>query len=330
MRASLRAAALVVLAAARAGFAHPLAPSLLELRELGAGRVEVAWKTPLLRPRGGDLAPSLPARCRPVSPATTTRDEIAVWRRWTADCGREGLVGAQVGVSGLADSGLPALVRVTLADGRLVQGVVTGARPSLAVPPLPRPRDVLRDYARLGVDHILGGPDHLLFVFGLVLLARTWRRVAATVTAFTAGHSVTLSLAALEFVTVPTAPIEMLIAASVLVLAAELAREPDRPTLVRRRPWAMAATFGLLHGLGFAAALAETGLPHGEIPLALLAFNAGIEAGQLAFVLVVLAAGRLVRRVPLRVPDRARRVPVYAMGTLAAFWWWERTAALFR
>jgi hydrogenase/urease accessory protein HupE len=211
-----------------------------------------------------------------------------------------------------------------------VQGVVTAARPSLAVPARPRRWDVVRDYARLGVEHILGGPDHLLFVFGLVLLAGTARRVAATVTAFTLGHSVTLSLAALGLVTVPTAPIEMLIAASVLALAAELAREPDRPTLMRRFPWVMAATFGLLHGLGFAAALAETGLPQGEIPLALFAFNAGIELGQLVFVLVVLAAGRVLRRVPIRLPAWTRHVPVYAMGTLAAFWWWERTAALFR
>jgi hydrogenase/urease accessory protein HupE len=141
---------------------------------------------------------------------------------------------------------------------------------------------------------------------------------------------VTLSLAALGLVKLPTAPIEMLIAASVLALAAELAREPDRPTRMRRFPWAMAGTFGLLHGLGFAAALAGAGLPPGEIPLALFAFNVGIELGQLAVVLVVLAAGRLLRRVPLRLPSWARHVPVYAMGTLAAFWWFERTAALFR
>jgi hydrogenase/urease accessory protein HupE len=302
-----------MVAVARLAAAHPLAPSLLDLREMGAGRVEVAWKTPLLRPRGLDPAPSLPARCNQLAPAATVRDEGAVWLRWTVDCGPEGLVGEHVGVTGLGDAGIAAVVRVILADGRLVQGVVTAARPSLAIPLRPRPWDVVGDYVRLGVDHILRGPDHLLFVFGLVLLAGTVRRVAATVTAFTVGHSVTLSLAALGLVTLPTAPIEMLIAASVLALAAELAREPDRPTLMRRFPWAMAATFGLLHGLGFAAALAETGLPQGEIPLALFAFNVGIELGQLAFVLVVLAAGRTLRRVPLRLPAWTRHVPVYAM-----------------
>jgi hydrogenase/urease accessory protein HupE len=328
----VRIVAVVVaaLAVTRAASAHPLAPSLLELRELGAGRVEVAWKRPLLRPRGLDPVPALPARCRQVSPPATVPDEGAVWVRWTVDCGSGGLVGERVGVGGLGDSGLAALVRVTLADGRLVQGIVTAGRPAIDVPSRPRPWDVVRDYVWLGVEHILGGPDHLLFVFGLVLLAGTVRRVAATVTAFTLGHSVTLSLAALGLVTLPTAPIEMLIAASVLALAAELAREPDRPTLMRRFPWGMAATFGLLHGLGFAAALAEAGLPQSDIPLALFAFNVGIEIGQLAFVLVVLAAGRVLGRLPLRFPAWMRQVPVYAMGTLAAFWWFERTAALFR
>jgi hydrogenase/urease accessory protein HupE len=326
----VRVVLLTALALARLASAHPLAPSLLELREMGGGRFEVTWKTPALRPRGVDPTPSLPARCRQLSVPKTAREDDAVWLRWIVDCGAEGLTGEAIGVSGLGDSGLPALVRVTLADGRLVQGVVTAARPSIVVPARPRPWDVVRDYARLGVEHILGGPDHLLFVFGLVLLAGTARRVAATVTAFTFGHSATLSLAALGFVKLPTAPIEMLIAASILALAAELAREPDRPTLMRRFPWVMAATFGLLHGLGFAAALAEAGLPQGDIPLALFAFNVGIELGQLAFVLVVLALGRALRRVPLRLPVWTRHVPVYAMGTLAAYWWFERTAALFR
>jgi HupE/UreJ protein len=163
-----------------------------------------------------------------------------------------------------------------------------------------------------------------------VLLAGATRRLLATVSAFTLGHSVTLSLAALGMVDFPPRAIEVAIAASVLLLAVELARRPAAPTLMRRRPWAMAAAFGLLHGLGFAGALREAGLPAGEIPLALLSFNIGIELGQVAFVLAVLALGRAAARPVERIPAWLRRVPVYGMGSLAGYWWLERALALVR
>jgi hydrogenase/urease accessory protein HupE len=328
--ASLVMLGLALLAAApRAGAAHPLAPLLLEVREVGNGQVEVGWKTPLLLPQGARPAPALPARCHARGPAVTTAEEAGVRARWTVECGAPGLTGERIGVDGLAEPML-ALVRVVLADGRVVQRLVSAGAPAIVVPPRPRPWDTFRDYAVLGVEHILAGPDHLLFVFGLVLLAATPRRLLGTITAFTLGHSVTLSLAVLGVARVPSRPLELGIAASVLALAIELAREPARPTLMRRWPWAMAAAFGLLHGLGFAAALGEAGLPAGDIPLALLAFNLGIEAGQVAFVLVVLGIGRALAVVGIRLPHWTRRVPVYAMGSLAAFWCWERAAALFR
>ena len=184
-----------------------------------------------------------------------------------------------------------AVVRVVFSDGRVAEGVLAGDPPVFQVPAAPRPWRVLVDYARLGVGHILTGPDHLLFVFGLVLLAGASRRLLTTVTAFTLGHSVTLAAAVLGLVRLPAAPIEVAIAASVFVLAVELARDPGRPSAIRRRPWVMAFVFGLLHGLGFASALTEAGLPAGEIPLALLGFNLGIEVGQIAFVGCVLAIG---------------------------------------
>ncbi len=180
------------------------------------------------------------------------------------------------------------------------------------------------------MEHIVPGPDHLLFVFGLVLLAGRFRKVAATVTAFTVGHSLTLAAAVLGLVALPQAPIEMAIAASVLLLAIELAGDPATPSLIRRWSWAMAGVFGLLHGLGFAAALTGAGLPSTEVPAALVGFNAGIEAGQVVFVALVLAGRRLGEPVWQRLPAWGNRVPVYAMGSVAAFWWIERTAALFR
>jgi len=327
LRGALPALVLVFAPAARA---HPLAPCVLEIREAAGGASQVGWKTPLVRPRDAALEPVLPASCQPVGPRTVSEEGGGLWTRWAVRCASSGLVGERVGVAGPGSLALGALVRVTLADGRLVQGVVSPAHPFFTVPPRPRALDVARDYVRLGIEHILAGPDHLLFVFGLVLLAGTARRLLATVSAFTAGHSVTLSLAALGVIDFPPRVIEVAIAASILALAVELARQPSGPTLIRRRPWTMAAAFGLLHGLGFAAALREAGLPAGEIPLALLSFNVGIEVGQLLFVLAVLALWRAAGRLPDRMPPWARRVPVYGMGSLAGYWWLERALALLR
>jgi hydrogenase/urease accessory protein HupE len=310
--------------------AHPLAPALLEIHELGGGGAEVTWKLPRARPPGPAAVPVLPERCRAVTPEVTAVDGAGVATRWRVECGAASLARERIGVE--HPEGLPsgAVVRIVFADGRVAEGIIAGDQRVFVVPEEPRRWDVFVAYARLGVSHILTGPDHLLFVFGLVLLADTTRRLLATVTAFTLGHSVTLAAAALGLVEVPVAPIEVAIAASVFVLAVELARDPTRPSAIRRRPWAMAFGFGLLHGLGFASALAEAGLPGGEIPLALLGFNLGIEAGQIAFVACVLAARTFLRPLARRRPLWGRWVPVYAMGSLAALWWIERTATLFR
>lgn len=315
--------ALLAGAAPRAAMAHPLAPVLLEMREQPDGRVAVAWKTPLLRPRGAAPAAALPPACQALDAPVSAPEGAGIVARWTARCGD--LVGARVGIAGLSGP-LAGVVRVVLADGRVVQGVVSARHPFLTVPERPRRWDVVRGYLVLGVEHIFTGPDHLLFVFGLVLLARTARRVLGTVTAFTVGHSVTLSLAVLGVTAVSSRAVEVAIAASVLALAIELAREDQESGAMRRHPWGMAFVFGLLHGLGFAGALREAGLPGGEVPLALGAFNAGIELGQVTFVVAVLALWGLLRPLAPALPAWARRAPVYVMGSLAAFWCFERAA----
>jgi hypothetical protein len=167
-------------------------------------------------------------------------------------------------------------------------------------------------------------------VFGLLLWVHGRRRLVATITAFTVGHSVTLSLAVLGVVAFSARWVEVAIAFSLLVLAAELARPASpAPSPLGRRPWMLALCFGLLHGFGFAGALAEAGLPIGEIPLALFAFNAGIEAGQLAFVAGVVLLRPMVERLAVGSPAWLPRAPVYAMGSLAAYWCFERGAALY-
>jgi hydrogenase/urease accessory protein HupE len=311
--------------------AHPLAPSLLSVEESEGGAIAVSFKMARQQPAGAEIAPELPERCVAVERPRVETDEQSVTVRWTARCGADGITGARLGVRGLAETGTNALLRVVLRDGRRVSAVLHAGAPSLVVPERASALGALRDYLRLGALHIATGFDHLLFVFGLMLLASSLRRLLWTVTAFTAGHSVTLSLAALGVVRFPTAPIEVAIAATILVLALELARTNGsmHESALRRRPWAVAFAFGLLHGFGFAGALAEIGLPQEEIPVALFSFNLGIELGQLAFVALVLALRRAVAPALSGVPAWVARAPVTAMGALAVYWCLDRTARLF-
>jgi hypothetical protein len=309
--------------------AHAFSPSLLAMRELARGEAEVTWKTPRLQVMGARIRPALPPGCRQTTAPVAEESEAAVMMRWQVDCRPAGLIGERIGIDGLETANTNGLIRVALIDGRLVQRVVTADAPALSIPARPRRLDVLRDYGRLGIAHILGGFDHLLFVLGLLLLVPSTWPLAKTITAFTLGHSVTLSAAVLGVVALPPGPIEVVIALTILVLATELAREGS-PTLMRRFPWVMALAFGLLHGFGFAGALHEAGLPTGDIPLALCAFNAGIELGQLAFVGTMLLVRSVTRNVVAALPAWVEQVPVYVMGSLAAFWCFERAAALLR
>jgi len=315
------------LAQAPALEAHPLSPSLLEIREQPDGVLAIRWKTPSIRLPGVDLRPVLPPDCPATAPATTEDEAGSVTARWLVDCETDGLVGRQVGVDGLTTRATDVLLRIELADGRSLQSVLRAREPTFTIPEREHLLDVARRFMTLGADHIATGFDHLLFVFGLLLLVEGVRSLVATVTAFTVGHSITLALAVLDVAHVPASPIEVLIAASILLLAIELARPPT-PTLMRRFPWLMALAFGLLHGLGFAGALREIGLPADAIPLALVSFNVGIELAQLAFVVVVVVLMRLVAPAVQVLPRWTASLPVYAIGSLAAFWTIERVASL--
>lgn len=312
--------------------AHPLSPALLELNERvgSSGVFDVRWKTSPLRVPGSDLQPVLPDHCSSLTEMSAWEEGSSLYRVWAIDCGAAGLVGRTVGFSGLGPAKIDGLVRVRLANGDVVRGVVRSSDPTLTIPQSQGRFDVFAGYLGLGFEHILTGLDHLLFVFGLVLLVDTMPRLIKTVTAFTVGHSVTLSLAALGLVRYPTRPIEFVIALSVFLLAVELSRRGDhRPSMMRRWPWAVAMGFGLLHGLGFAGALAEVGLPAHEIPVALFSFNVGIEIGQLSFVLAVLLLQRLLAPAVTALPRWAQMIPLYAMGSLAAFWCFQRLAQVF-
>jgi hydrogenase/urease accessory protein HupE len=239
------------------------------------------------------------------------------------------LVGARIDFVGLQGTITDVLVRVQLRDGSSSTTLVRASQPWVEIAGASGPLAVTGAYLTHGVEHILFGFDHLLFVLALILIVRSRRVLVWTITAFTAAHSITLALATLGLVHVPRPPVEAAIAASILLLAVEIVHlERGQIGLTARWPWVVAFSFGLLHGFGFASALADIGLPQGDIPLALFAFNVGVECGQLAFVAAVLSVGALARRVGpgLHVERYFLRMAPYAVGSLATFWLFERLA----
>jgi hydrogenase/urease accessory protein HupE len=327
--ARLAAAGLAAWVALAAGpvRAHPLGFGVLRLVESPDGRVEARFRYSGSEadPRG--VRVRLPARCAPVGEPVGQALAYGQTIRWRVDCGEEGLAGATVVFEGMDDRDLQAIVHLERPGQAPRSARVTGADPTFTVPSAAPARSPWREYTRLGVEHILEGVDHLLFVLGLVLLVGLRWRLLATLTAFTLGHSVTLALSTLGWVRVSPAPVEAAIALSILLLGVELARERPAPTLTRRYPGLVAALFGLLHGLGFAGALREVGLPEGAIPEALLGFNLGVELGQILFVLAVAGAVTLARRLRLPGRARARLLATYGLGTFGAFFLLQRLAS---
>lgn len=310
------------------GTTHESRPAYLEIQELQPGRYDVLWK----RPTRGDATLGLsvrwPSSCKDALAGAAHAVPGALVERRLLDCGATGLLGQRVVIDGLAGTLTDVLVRIALRDGSVQTNLlepsapwvdIEGQRPTLAV---------AAEYLGLGVEHILLGFDHLLFILGLTLIVRSTMLLVKTITAFTLAHSITLALATLGFVNVPQAPVEAVIALSILFLASELVRQQrGEAGLAARAPWLVAFAFGLLHGFGFAGALAEVGLPRADIPLALFTFNLGVEVGQLTFVAAVLALLWAGRRATAAPPRWLEAAPAYAIGSLAAFWLVERVTA---
>jgi hydrogenase/urease accessory protein HupE len=302
--------------------AHRFAPSLLEVTQLSESTFSATWKTPIQTVSATPIEPRFPAACQVTSESPWVQEGTGVLMQTQYEC-PEGLIGETLAVSGLGENQSSALLRANLADGIFHQAVFTASQPDFTIPEEGSAGTVALDYTWLGAEHIWAGPDHLLFVMGLLLLVGWNRRLIYTVTAFTLGHSVTLAMVTLGLFDYPVSLVEFMIALSIYVLAVELARGEGGGTLWRQ-PWWLAGGFGLLHGMGFAGALAETGLPQSNVPLALLFFNVGIELGQLAFIaLLVLIAAAGVRTVGERVKV-LRPLPVYVLGGLSAMWCIER------
>jgi len=306
--------------------AHRFAPSLLKVTEIAPLKYNMVWKTPVQTTSAIPLRPDWPDACAVANAAQPQLEGTGVVSTWQLDCtalGEAGLVGQTLGIDGLGVNQASAMVMVNLLDGRNYQQVLNEDQSAFVIPAESSAGDVMGSYTLLGIEHIWGGMDHLLFVFGLLLLVGGGTRLLWTITAFTVGHSITLSLVTLGFFSYPVALVEFAIALSIFVLAVELTRI-SRHDMLWRNPWWLAGGFGLLHGMGFAGALAETGLPQDNLPLALLFFNVGIEIGQIAFILLALAIWHFLRRPLAPWQDRLLPIPVYVLGSLSAMWCIER------
>lgn len=317
---------LLLLAAFPAG-GHELRPAYLELREGDTGTFQVSWKTPMRGDRRLALSPAFSGQMAESSPVVTRASAGAAVQTWSARA-VEPMRGRSVRIVGLEGTMTDALVRIEFADGTEWVERLTPRRPAAVIPERASHAGVAGVYLALGVEHILLGLDHLLFVLALLLLTGGGRKLIGAVTAFTAAHSITLALATLGFVHVPSQPVEVIIAASIVLVAAEIVRaHRGQEGVTARAPWIVAFAFGLLHGFGFAGALGEIGLPEGRIPAALLFFNLGVEAGQLVFLAAVLGIVAIARRLSGAPPRWAELVPAYAIGITATFWVIQRVAA---
>jgi hypothetical protein len=302
-------------------------PAYLELTQRDAETYDVVWRVPAV----GDLRLAIRVRfpdgTTEVTPPRGTQSAGTVTERWTIRRAG-GLAGGEIRIEGLPAGITDVLARVELGDGTTQVERLVPARPRFVVDGGQDGASVSLTYLRLGFQHILEGVDHLLFVAALMLIVGNLGRLVGTITAFTVAHSLTLAAATLGLVRVAQAPVEAAIALSIVFVAAEIVHGfQGRPGLTARAPWVVAFAFGLLHGLGFAGALSEVGLPESAIPLALLFFNVGVELGQLVFVAGVWAVLLVARRVQPSMPRWAPMLPAYGIGSVATFWVIERTLA---
>ncbi len=331
--------------------AHAFAPAAALIEETTAQRYQVTFRRST--PFAAALSLELPASCQQGARRTTIEGDQTI-DRFTLQCPAP-LQGQTVRVLGLAELSIGAVLHAQFLDGRSVRELLSAQRMSVVIPDTSWLAEVFFGYLRLGVEHLLTGLDHVLFVIGLLCLVAGFRHILWTLTAFTLGHSVTLCLSALSIIALPQAPVEVGIALSLLVIALEIAHTAapvagntapstgaavgmrSMQAIKAGRSWRIptiprsaiiASVFGLLHGLGFAGALAETGLPEDDIPLSLFAFNLGVEFGQVLIVLATLPfLWVLSRRVVLR--KRTWRLSAaYLIGSLAGMWFIERVAAL--
>jgi len=334
--------------------ADEIRPALLDIKEQNTGLFAVTWKVPTRGDRVLAITPQLPNSLEMVGSPTVQDMPGARIEHATYKNTGESLTGQTIVIDGLLAVQTDVLLLIQLQDGTQHSAILRPASPEFTIPLEASKLKVAGDYWRMGTIHILEGADHLLFVLALLLIVSGLGPLVKAVTAFTVAHSITLALATLGVVHVPAAPTEAIIALSILFLATEIVhvvhvpaapteaiialsilflateivhKHNDQFSLTESYPWVIAFIFGLFHGLGFAGALSEIGVPQHEVPLALFMFNVGVETGQLLFIAVVLSLIAMLKRLPVTTPQGTWRLLPYAIGSVAAFWTIERVVS---
>jgi hydrogenase/urease accessory protein HupE len=308
--------------------AHETRPAYLEIKETSPDHYDVVWRTPVNAGMRLPIVLQLPPEAKNVTaPTTQELTDSLLERRSIMVAG--GLGGKRVDFVGLQATITDVLVRVQLLDGRSWSTIVRPSQAWIDITPIQGRLGVAGTYVVHGIRHILFGPDHLLFVLGLLLIVKNRWMLLKTITAFTVAHSITLAIATLGYANAPTLPLNAAIALSILFLGPEIVRVwRGESSFTIRHPWVVAFAFGLLHGFGFASALTSAGLPPNELPWALLSFNVGVEIGQVGFVVLILLLERAFRVLEIRWPRMVEALPGYAVGSLGAFWTIQRVAML--
>jgi len=320
---------LVSIAGLQAARAHETRPAYLELKETAPGQFSVIWRTPVLAGMRLPVALKLPDGVRNVEEPSVQELSGSLLERRSVDAGPNGLAGKRIEFPGLQLTITDVLVRIERLDGTPSTELVRPPRPWLEIAAQRGALATAGVFLAQGIEHILLGVDHLLFVLGLLLIVRTPWMLVKTITAFTVAHSITLAVATFGFATVPAPPLNAAIALSILFLGPEIVRVwRGQTSFTIRHPWVVAFAFGLLHGFGFASGLTALGLPRNEIPLALLAFNVGVEIGQLAFVALILLLVRAFKVLQVHWPRAAELAPAYVIGSLGAFWTIQRVVLM--
>ena len=295
---------------------HEFNPAHLVINEKEDFKYEITWMYPIRNL--GPVSLTLPEDCESNS-VEAFQESKYLTEKISMQCTNP-IKGKSVFINGLSILN-DALVTIKFLDGERFEGLVSVKDSKLTIPE--EVQVFPTGYFTLGIEHLIGGPDHLLFVFGLLFIVFGWRNLFKTITAFTLAHSLTLGLSVFEIVSLPSITIEALIALTIIYLALEISEEKGKD----HTPWIMAFGFGLLHGFGFAGALGEIGIANEQLLLSLLFFNIGIEIGQLIIIPIFLIIIWLLQKIKLNFS--VTKLSSYAIGGMGSFWLIERVLGIF-
>ena len=304
--------------------AHEIRPGLIQIEQISDTTFHVFWKIPRLGEAIPRIYVSFPEefQVKELKPPNTIPGFVLYAYEISS---KTSLNGKLIGVDGLDKTLIDVLVNVNFLNGEKISFMLQPDNPYKEIPEKETLSNTIKTYLFLGVEHILGGIDHLLFVLALLLITPGFKKLIKTITAFTIAHSITLSLSALGFVGLPGPPVEAVIALSIVFLAIEIIKYYNhQESITIKYPWIVAFSFGLLHGFGFAGALSSIGLPQTTISAALLFFNVGVELGQILFIVIAFGFLWVLSKLKLRLPRWVKLVPAYGIGSIASFWLIER------